>query len=266
MSNTRVALALTALYWLAAAVWALVTPTPGWIDLRWVTAIGLGAIPATVLIWLVWLCFRIAGARRRPVALGVVGILLPIACFATAQVAVEWMQQRYRDLAASQIAAARISDIVDEPLLSAAGNMIGVRVTYRVAFPKGLVDGKYAPQVNLNHPNPATNFELPRQSVTPPFSHPIVSGTYVVTIEYRPYFLPQFLMFPELAASSDPALRCLRWGGAKQREQYLPAAAQRLSISIQDYLPAPVQTARSYRLADFYEGALKEGGRECNVP
>jgi hypothetical protein len=263
MSNTAVALALTALYWTAAIIWAVVTPRGGWIDLRWFSAIVVGAIPATALLWLGWLGFRFAGRPRMPTALSLFGLAVPVVYLVSLPIVAEVLRARTLARTAGEIAATLITDFNDEPLLSASGMPIGVRVGYRVTFRSGLSDPKFSPQLNLHHPNPASNFMILRQTVTPPLSDPIAAGTYAVTLEFVPYFLPAFLIFPERSASSVPADRCFRWGGASLRDQILAADAQALSISLQDYLPAPRSTTARYRMADFHAGALKDGATDC---
>jgi hypothetical protein len=87
----------------------------------------------------------------------------------------------------------------DEPLL-AAGNPIGVRLRYRVAYPLGLdLDrdhGAFA-QVRANHAPDL--FTMLHSSVTPRVSHAFPAGTYEIIEDFVPAFLP-----PTLYATTPP--------------------------------------------------------------
>lgn len=254
------ALLVTILYWAGVIVAVLVTPNPGWLDLRWPVAIYFFAIPATVILWLCWF----AAWWVRPLRHGgfaVVGISLPIICAAYVWGVGPWLENRQQARLEDQMGLATLDAINDEPLFAARGP-IGLRVRYRVTYPKGLDMDEGHGAFAVVKSSYGHEFIKLRSIVIPKVSNVYAPGSYDFTEEFVPPFVPLSLLVPDLRkVSSD---RCFRWNKTGQRHEALEADAQVFTITI--YLhhePLPKVTTHAYRLADFYETALKAGAVEC---
>ncbi|HEY4038273.1 MAG TPA: hypothetical protein VGM15_05580 [Burkholderiaceae bacterium] len=149
----------------------------------------------------------------------------------------------------------------DEPLLTAQGP-IGVRLRYRVTYPKGLdldeSHGAFA-QVGLAHP--FDGFFTLQRRVNPPVSGLYPAGSYEITEDFFPAFLPSSFYSKVAPSSSD---HCFRWNTNLNRRYVLSAESQNLAVLVH-IAPGPLQktTGRAYRLADFYESAKKAGAIDC---
>jgi len=219
-------------------------------------------VPSVVLMWVAW---GLLSWRRPPRAtrwLVAVGIILPFVC-AVAAIGIARLIEFYDNArTARQLAHAQVLDLNDEPLLGTGGNPIGVRITYRVRFEDGLDDMRYQPFATLHVDSPPDNLSVHRVQVTPKASGRYERGEYRFTEEFIPSFLPRFLRFPELARSGNESDRCFSLDNDDMRRAAGDRTTQRLIVRIQTY-GVEQRTARSYALADFYEGALREGAREC---
>ena len=93
------------------------------------------------------------------------------------------------------------------------------------------------------------------------------AGSTAVTIDAVPMFMPLAMQQPHAFAASDLRNLCFRWKNADDRARQLSAAAQPVLLEIGPYgryVPRGSRgTTHDYRLADFYQGALAEGAREC---
>jgi hypothetical protein len=275
----RMAVILTALYWvggLALAVGgAAFGPQTGFVafDLFELAGIVLIAysVPLTSLLWLGWAIIRLSHSAWSRTAFAVYGIALPFLYLGALQVA----GQIERGWHAHQLALARIETIIDEPLFTEQGHLIGVHLTFRVSYPWGLS--------SLNQEPPA---DAPAADLNLPFAHsPLVDfatrgstlaqvglggfrpGSTEIAVDFVPPFLPLSLQMPKAFPASDLRNRCFRWKSAKTRQEWLEAGAERLSIEIGPYgrylPPGSRSTEHAYRLSDFYLGAEAEGAVEC---
>jgi len=252
---------LTVLYWVAAALYALLTPSPGWVDLRWVLAILFFAVPVTVILWLCWLAIRYFQPALGRYDFAAVGIAIPLiyvgVVWGGAELWEKWQQERLNE----QIALAHVDEMQVEPLRAAHGP-IGLRLRYRINYPKGLsLDEGHGPVAQVDS-SQGQGFMVLRRQATPAVSGAQPPGSYDITVDFVPNFLPWSLIEP--AATPAGTSRCFRWAFPERREDLLNAEAQAFTIALrlQDKHLGQV-TARSYRLADFYETALEEGAVEC---
>lgn len=262
--DAKSAILLTVLYWVVAAVFALLTPSAGWVDLRWVIAILLFAVPATLVLWLCWFALRYFQPAHAPRDFAAAGIAIPLVCVAVvwggSELREKWHQQRL----AEQIALASVDEMQVEPLRAAPGP-IGLRLRYRIAYPKGLeLDAGHGAAARVDSAQ-GQGFMLLRRTVTPAVAGAYAAGSYEVTEEFIPDFLPWSLILPEPRPAGTS--RCFRWTFPDRREELLSSDAQAFTIAVrlQDNHLAQV-TVRSYKLADFYETALKAGAVECPPP
>ena len=263
MMNVRTGVILTILYWLVAVVFAIFAPRGGWIDLRWPIAIYLFAIPTTLLLWLFLVATRYFRSPISGLRFTLIGAVLPFVYVTVVLGVGHWVGERWQERLTEQWRVASLDTVSDEPLLTPQGP-IGVRLRYRVTYPKGLdLDeghGAFA-QVGLEH-MPGVFFEL-RRTVTPHVSSVWRAGSYEITEDFLPSFFPLSLADSKL----DPATygRCFRWNPNVSQQYVLTADAQTLVIDVTiSHSPLRASTGHSYRLADFYGTAIKEGGVNCN--
>ena len=262
MSNRQIALGWTAAYWIVAVVAALVAPQGGWMDLRWPIAIYFFAIPTTILLWMVAIgvhVFRPALPRSR---FALIGVALPLIYVALAMGAgrllSEWRGQHLED----QLRVASIADFDDEPLSGDTGP-IGVRLRYSAVYPRGLdLDEGHGAFAQLGTSSSSNTFLIWRRLVTPRVSGHFQPGTYEITEDFVPAFLPRATVY----AISQPtaADRCFRWSSGISREEAMGGNAEPLAAAIYlSHVPIQRPTKHAYRLTDFYAAAAREGAVDC---
>jgi hypothetical protein len=144
----------------------------------------------------------------------------------------------------------------DELLLGAGGNPIGVRVRYSVAYDDGLDDERNAPFAIVHLDEPPGNLLMLKKEVSPAVSGGYEKSEYQFTEDHVPNFLPSGWIFLE---SKD---LCLRWPNEDERTAVPRSPAQRYEILIEPYRHRS-ETTNAYALQTFYEGALREGAKEC---
>jgi hypothetical protein len=144
----------------------------------------------------------------------------------------------------------------DELLLGPAGNPIGVRIRYTIAYDDGLDDLHYAPFATVHLNDPTGNLLTLKKAVSPTISGRYRSSEYQFIEDHVPSFLPAGFIFPE---SKDA---CFRWSNEAERTAVLRSAPQRYQIMIEPYRHRS-ETANGYALRTFYQGALREGAKEC---
>lgn len=138
-----------------------------------------------------------------------------------------------------------------------------MRLRYRVAYPRGLdLDEDHGAFAQLRTAASYDTFVMIRRVVTPRVSGRFRAGTYEITEEFVPTFLPPSLQY----ATSEPSAsdRCFRWSPNMSRQEILTENAEPLAVAI--YLAhTPIQrsTRHSYRLADFYATAALKGAVDC---
>ena len=262
MSNRRIALILTVCYWIIAVLAATFTPRSDWIDLRWPIAIYFFAIPTTILLWMVVMGAHFFRPALPPSRFTLIGIALPVVYVAVAVVGGRWLSEERGQRLEEQLRTASIAAFDDEPLAGARGP-IGVRLRYRVAYPGGLdLDEGHGAFGQLGTSSSRSAFVTMRRVVAPQVSGHFPPGTYDITEEFIPAFLPRSLLYPK----SEPAAadHCFQWSAGVSRQEVLAGSAELLPVAV--YLAhVPIQrlTTHPYRLADFYATAVQEGAVDC---
>ena len=174
-----------------------------------------------------------------------------------------YRSSRLADLHARVKSESSIVVIEDEEFVTDRGNPVGVRVRYQVRYPKGA-------ETVIAHLPPASLSSAPFPYLQG-FSmrnyefHALNATDYAHTIDIVPDFMPRFIQFAGYSwhVESGGEDSCFNW------PDRLPARAAVLSTpprTFQVFLSEPAYSAptrRSYDLRRFYDGAVKEGAREC---
>jgi hypothetical protein len=227
-----------------------------WIRLGRIFALGLAAISAMVL-WVLYGLFWARGTPRSQGALLLTGILCPFVVTTAVFQVTKLVRGAHERRTARQLAHSRISKVQDEMLLGPGGNPIGVRIRYSVAYQDGLSDLHDAPFATV-HVNDTMGNLLPlNKEVSPAVSGRYERSEYRFTEDHVPMFLPPSLIFPE---SKD---WCIRWANEEQRTAVLQSPLQRYEIVLEPYRQQS-ETTKEYALKTFYDGALREGAKECH--
>jgi len=262
MSRWPIALILTVCYWTGVALVVTLTPRGGWIDLRWPSAIVLFAIPTTILLWLIVMGVHCLAPALSRIRFSMIGFVLPVAYVALAAGGANWWMKWHAHRLEAQWRAATLTAFEDEPLIVAQG-MLGVRLRYRVLYPLGLdLDMSHGAFSQLVMIPSRSEFAMMRRVVTPPVSGRFDAGTYEITEEFVPAFLPPSLLY----APSEPAAadHCFRWSSNLSRQEIVTGDAGSASVAIfLSHHPIQRSTTRLYRLADFYATAVRAGAVEC---
>ena len=254
-------LAFTPLQLMGVYVAGDLTSRGSWINFAMPGMLLIG-VPSVALMWVAWGLLSWRTPPRASRWLVAAGVALPFTCAAAAIGMARLIESYDSARNARQLAHAQVLELSDEPLLGAAGNPIGVRITYRVRFEGGLDDIRYQPFATVHVESPPDNLAVHRVRVTPDVSGRYERGEYRFTEEFIPSFLPRFLRFPELVRSGNESDRCFSLDNDHMRRAVGGRTSQRLIVRIQAY-GIEQRTTHSYALADFYDGALREGAREC---
>jgi len=278
MTTTKKAFVLTLLYWAVAVAGALVAPpSRGWIDLRWPIALYFFAIPVTLLLWLLYAVsrrFHRSVVARQFMA---IGLALPVLYAAIVWSGGSLLDKRAAERLAHQQDAAALETLVDEPLMTDHG-VIGVRLRYRVAYPRGLdldePHGAFA-QLGVTTRFGFSGFMTLTRSVRPTVSRKYPPGSYEITENFAPTFLPDALA---KAIVSEPVSTqmmniktsaeapCVRWSAGLGRDTVLGEPPEQLQVMIYlAHTPMMQSTKRSYRLGEFFETALALGALDCSA-
>jgi hypothetical protein len=262
MSRWPIALILTVCYWIGAALMATLTPRGGWIDLGWPIAIFLFAIPITILLWLIVMGVHFLAPALSRSRFSLIGFVLPVAYVALAAGGGNWWMKWHAQRLEAQLRAATLTAFEDEPLIVAQGTL-GVRLRFRVLYPLGLnLDVSHGAFSQLVMIPSRSEFVMMRRVVTPPVSGRFDPGTYEITEEFVPAFLPPSLLY----APSEPAAadHCFRWSPNLGRQEIVTGSAERRTVAMfLSHRAIQRSTTRSYRLADFYATAVRAGAVEC---
>jgi hypothetical protein len=226
-----------------------------WIRLGRSFALGLAAISSLVL-WLVYWVLWTRDSPRSRGALLLTGILCPVVVTTSVFQISRPVRGVHERRTARQLANSRIAAVRDDLLLGPGGNPIGVRIRYSVVYDDGLDDLHYAPFATVHVNAPVGNLLPLNKAVSPEVSGHYRKAEYQFTEDYVPYFLPPRLVFP---GSGDA---CLRWTNERQRAAALQSPPQRYEIVIEPYR-RQIETRNAYALETFYNGALREGSKEC---
>jgi hypothetical protein len=238
-----------------------------WFDLRWFIAIFVFAIPVTGLLWIVWAVARLTGVSLSGYRFASIGFALPV-LYVVAFVGVpKWMAGRQLHRVTEQMQGVTLQTFEDEELMGVTGP-IGVRVRFRVSYPRGLaLDADQVPAMFL-YPSSRVgpSFVLVRRVMKPRVSGVFPPGTFEISEEFLPDFMPRFLVVSQHETSASD--HCFRWYNLS-REQILSERAEPVVAWV--YLafvagdPVKHRTAHAYLPADFYASAVRAGAVECGV-
>ena len=191
-----------------------------------------------------------------------IGVALPLVYVAVAVAGGRWYSAGRGQRLEEQLRIAGLAAFDDEPLASAKGP-IGVRLRYRVVYPQGLdLDEDHGAFAQLGTSPSRSGFVKMRRAIAPPVSGRFPPGTYEITEDFVPAFLPPSLLYP--AAEPAASDHCFRWSTNMGRQEVLSENAELLAVAV--YLShSAIQrsTKHSYRLADFYATAAEEGAVNC---
>lgn len=257
----RIALILTLGYWATAILLATLTPRPDWIDLRWPVAIYFFAVPLTILLWMIAIGVRFLRPALSRSRFALIGLALPAVYAAFAWGAGHWLSERHAQRLEAQLNAAALAAFDDEPLVDAKGP-VGVRLRYRVLYPLGLdLDESHAAFAQLITIPSRGAFVMIRRTVSPPGSGHLNPGTYELTEDFVPAFLPSSLSGSLERTATG---RCFRWSPRVGRSEILAAQAETPAVAIYlAHIPIQRSTIHAYRMGDFYATALQEGAVDC---
>lgn len=254
-------LAFTPVHLLVTYFAGEMTSRGSWVGFAIPTMLLVG-IPSIALMWAAW---GLLSWRTPPGATGLLvgtGLALPFVCggliLGTLRVIEETRDVRRAD----QLAHSLAFDITDEPLVGRSGEPIGVRLRYKVRFEKGLDDIRFHPFATLRVESPPDNLLASTVAVTPRVSDRYEARVYEFTEDFIPSFLPRFMRFPELGASTEGSDRCFDWGNDAIRRAKRDAPPQRLMLRIEP-LNVTQTTTRDYAWSTFIDGAKREGARDC---
>jgi hypothetical protein len=173
-----------------------------------------------------------------------------------------WWQEHHTQRLEEQVRAATLAAFYDEPLIIAKGT-IGVKLRYRVVYPLGLdLDENHGAFAQLVMIPSRSEFVMIRRVVEPPVSGRFDAGTYEITEEFVPAFLPPSLLY----APSEPAAadHCFRWSSNLSRQEILTGNAEPQPVAIfLSHRAIQRSTTHLYRLSDFYAAAVQAGAVEC---
>ena len=232
------------------------------------TALFFTAVPSIVLLWLTWVWWS---RRSNPWPLGVLlalGFIIPLVVISAAYGMFTAKLATERQRTERQLANAHLSDFTDELLLSAHGNPIGIRLRYTIRFDEGLDDFRYRPMVTLSFESPHVAMSQLRAATDPSVAGRFAKGEYRFTEDFVPYFFPAGIMQPS-QAREQANNRCFYWGFPGARELVKDAEAKRATISmsfprsLNDHTNRSSFTTLAYSLDAFYDGAIREGARDC---
>jgi hypothetical protein len=285
MSKRSVAIALTICYWLATlpVAWLGVQQDTGWFTVLWFGVMFLFALPVTAILWLVvWIDRRVPKSVLSTFGFTAFGVALPILYFVTVYTIPNERRAREGQRRIEEGNAAIVESVDDELLVDSKGP-IGVRLRYRVTYPKGLeIEAEYAPTASVEAVDgngKDVPFMVRTKVLAPAVSTRFRPGTYTVTNDFLPAFLPASLLPPTdllrvapTETKGEPRARsvnCFRWVYWQKRPDIERTDAQPLHISI---FPGLVggetpkrMTNHTYRLQEFLKTADAEGAIDCGI-
>jgi hypothetical protein len=284
VSKRSVAVILTICYWIATLAFA------GFEAMRDPNSLGfyvigfgvLFAAPVTLILLLVVFIDRLVlGSRLPAFGLIAVGVAVPITYILVVYTIPHERQANETQRMVAQSDVAIVGSVTDDVLMDSKGP-IGVRLSYQITYPKGLeLDPAKAPQAYLRAQdgNGKSVSFLPRTRVViPAVSNRFPPGTYTITNDFPPAFLPVSLLPStdwERAATVDEkgnqraALpdNCFRWVYWEKRPDIERTDPQLLTVSISTALATTksMMTTHVYRMDVFLKTADQEGAIDCGI-
>jgi hypothetical protein len=286
MSKRSVALSLTIVYWLATLplAWLGVQHDTSWFTLVWFGVMVLFALPVTAMLWLVVLIDRLVPkSLLSTFGLTALGVAFPILYFVTIYTIPNERRAREGARMIEEGNAAIVESVDDELLVDSKGP-IGVRLRYQVTYPKGLeMDAEQAPTAYVRAVDgngKDLSFMARTRVVAPAVQNRFHPGTYTVTNDFLPAFLPASLLPPTDSMRAAPTDtkgqqrtlpdNCFRWVYWEKRPDIERTDAQPLTISIFPGLAAGepakrMTTSHTYQLKDFLKTSDAEGAIDCGI-
>lgn len=283
VSKRSVTVILTVCYWMATFAFSgfEALHDPGSFGFY---VVGLGllfAVPVASILLLVVIIDRFVLRSRLPTfGLITVGVTFPFIYIVVVYTIPHERRAHENQRMLVQLNAAIVGSVTDEPLTDSKGP-IGVRLTYQITYPKGLeMDPAKAPQAYIRAQDgngKDVSFVARTRIVIPVVSNSFPPGTYTITNDFLPAFLPASLLpltdWQRAAPRGEkgeprtlPA-NCFRWVYWEKRPDIERTDAQSLTISISPALATTqsMVTTHSYRLNEFLTTADREGAIDCGA-
>lgn len=219
------------------------------------------AVAAVVILWAAYFFIRRRGYRHRTLLFGASGVVLGAALVGASLLSWgalgEWEMARQERIAA----ATQVFNLRDEPLLSAKGNPIGVRLHYSMRFPNSDYFW-HTPSLRASKDFGASIW-ADGQFTEPAVTPPLVPGEntapryeqgkqYDFTADVLPYFLVWNKEKTQLCILEPPA----HYETGFQR--LIAGESIRYKIHVNG-TKFEGETANAYSPKTFYESATKEG-------
>jgi hypothetical protein len=151
------------------------------------------------------------------------------------------------------IANAKIWDIHDEPLFTSNGNLIGIKLRYKIRFPKDMeYRGPQAPDAEFG--TYGVYLIARKTGISPPLNAAGYKGgvEYVFNIEYLPFFVRNDGPLKSFCIWRVDAVNAVAQNTAK--------AKFKIAIPEVNYTGF---TEGEYNPQVFYQSAVKEGAKDC---
>ncbi len=220
------------------------------------------AVLAVALLWTSYWFIRHRGYRYRPLLIAATAIVLGAALIGASQATVGFLVDLESAHQRRLAAATQVFNMQDEPLLSAQGDPIGVRLRYSMRFPTsdyfwhtpslragkdfgaGLwADGRFT-EPTVTPPMPAGKYGAPRYEQ---------GKQYDFAADVLPYFLVQNKAKTKLCIVEPPPEYRAGW-----KRLIAGGEALRYKITVNG-TKFESETGHAYSPKTFYESALKAG-------
>jgi hypothetical protein len=221
------------------------------------------ATVCAVLLWVSYYAWGRLGVRTAG-GLLLIALLLPVLTGVIPAEILSYRSSRTEALYTKVKNESTIVTMEDEEYITERGNPVGIRVRYQVRYPKGA-------ETVIPHLPPASLSSAPFPYVQG-FSmrnsefHALNATDYVHTVDLVPGFMPQIVQFPGSPGYPGTAGKdvCFNWPDhAPQRTATLSTPPRTFQVFLSE--PAySAETRRTYDLRRLYDGAIKEGAKECS--
>jgi hypothetical protein len=216
----------------------------------------------TLLLWVSYFVWATRGSRKIAVLLLIAFLLPVVTCVVRAGI-LSYRSRRTEALYSKVRSESSLITMDDEEFVTERGNPVGIRVRYQVRYPSGA-------ETVIPHLPPASLSSAPFPylqgfSMRNSEYHAINATDYVHTVDLIPGFMPQMVQFPGSPGYPGTVGKdvCFNWPDhASQRTTTLNTPPRTFQVFLSE--PAySAETHRSYGLRRFYDGAIKEGAKEC---
>ena len=152
------------------------------------------------------------------------------------------------------IASSKVLDVYDEPLLTSNGNIIGIKVKYKIRFPKDMsyAGGPQAPSADFG--KYGLYLTPQKTDINPPLSGGGYRGgvEYTFNIDYIPFFIRNDGPSKSLCIWHVDAVNDLSQNNSKAKFKIMIPEANYTGLTEHEYSPQV-----------FYQSAIKEGAKDC---